>query len=81
MITTPQAFISYSHEDKEYVDRLRVHLKPLEKKYKFVVWDDKKLKPGDKWKQEIINNLDKSAVVILVISADFLASDFVMEFE
>ena len=76
-----QAFLSYSHADEEYVQRLRIHLKPLEKKYNFVVWDDKKLKPGDKWKEEILQNIEQSSVVILLISADFLASQFVMDFE
>ncbi|WP_420125971.1 toll/interleukin-1 receptor domain-containing protein [Longimicrobium sp.] len=81
MTSAKQAFISYSRADAEYVARLRVHLKPLEKKYKFVVWDDARLQPGDRWKNEIKENLAKADVIILLISADFLASDFVMEFE
>ena len=81
MTARKQAFISYSHADKEYVDRLRLHLKPLEDKYDFEIWNDDKIKVGDKWKEEIRENLEKSTVVVLVISADFLASDFVMKYE
>lgn len=81
MTGTKQAFLSYAHADEDYVKRLRIHLKPLEKKYNFIVWDDKKLKPGDKWKDEILQNIEHSSVVILLISADFLASQFVMDFE
>ena len=81
MSSAKQAFISYSHADEEYVKRLRIHLKPLEKKHQFVIWDDTNLAAGDRWKEDILDNLERSAVIILVISADFLASDFVMEFE
>jgi hypothetical protein len=79
--TTPRAFVSYSHADVDVLDRLNIHLKPLIKKYKFIVWDDKKLRAGDKWKKEIETNLSTADVIIVLLSADFLASDFVMDFE
>ena len=74
-------FISYSHNDSNYVDRLRIHLKPIEKKYNILIWDDSKLEPGDKWRETVIENLERASVVLLVVSPDFLASEFVMEFE
>lgn len=74
-------FISYSHNDRSYVDRLRIHLKPIEKKYNILIWDDSKLKPGENWKDSIVKKLESASVVLLIVSADFLASDFVMEFE
>ncbi|MGQ3284434.1 toll/interleukin-1 receptor domain-containing protein [Bosea sp. (in: a-proteobacteria)] len=75
------AFISYSHEDSNILDRLKVHFKPIEKKYNFLVWDDKRLRAGDKWKVEIEKNLDQADVIVILLSADFLASNFVMDFE
>jgi TIR domain-containing protein len=75
------AFVSYSHADAVMLDRLKVHLKPLEKKYGFIVWDDKKLRAGDKWRGEIEKNLQLADVIVILLSADFLASDFVMDFE
>lgn len=74
-------FISYSHEDSKYLKRLNVHLKPLERKGLVELWDDTKIKVGDKWEEEILKALDRSAIAILIISADFLASDFITENE
>jgi hypothetical protein len=74
-------FISYSHEDEEYLDRLMVHLRPLEKGGLIDMWADTKLKAGDRWKQEIQKALHRARVAILLISADFLASDFIIDNE
>ena len=77
-MSRPQAFISYSHKDSVFVDRLRVHVKPLEQIYDFVIWDDSRIKPGQLWKDQISANLQSSHVIVIVMSADFLASEFVM---
>ena len=74
-------FISYSHEDKDPLKRLHVHLKPLEKKGLVDIWDDTKIKTGQKWQEQIETALSRAAIAILVISADFLASDFIVENE
>ncbi len=76
-----QVFISYSHKDEQYLERLRIHLKPLEKEGIINVWDDTKIKVGDKWKEEILKALSESAIAILIISADFMNSDFITENE
>ena len=75
--TKPNVFISYSHSDKQYLDRLLVHLKPLEKEGLIDLWVDARLRAGDRWKKEIENALSKATVAILLVSADFLASDFI----
>ena len=74
-------FISYSHEDSKYLHRLKVHIKPLERQGLVELWDDTKIKAGDKWEKSIFNALNRSAIAILIISADFLASDFIIENE
>lgn len=74
-------FISYSHEDQKHLKRLHVHIKPLEKKGLVDVWDDTKLKAGDKWREQITLALSKAAIAVLIISADFLASDFIVDNE
>ena len=74
-------FISYSHSDKEYLERLMIHLKPLQKEGLLTLWADTHLRTGDRWKPLIQKELARSTVAILLISADFLASDFIVENE
>ena len=74
-------FISYSHRDREYLDRLLIHLKPLEKEGLIDLWVDTRIKAGERWKKEIDKALKKATVAILLVSADFLASDFITDNE
>jgi internalin A len=75
-------FISYSHNDKEWLTRVQKHLKTLENEGIDVdVWDDTRIKAGDKWKLEIKRALDEAKIAILLISTDFLASDFIAKNE
>ena len=73
--------ISYSHQDIYWLERLRVHLKPLERDFSFDIWDDTNIKAGSKWLEEIEKAIQSAKIALLVISADFLASDFIAENE
>lgn len=75
------AFISYSHVDSEFLDRLLVHLRPLQMSGALEIWVDTQLRAGDKWKEEIDAALAKASIAVLLISADFLASDFIVRNE
>jgi len=73
-------FISYSHADKEWLERLerlKRHLKPSIRDGSLDSWDDTRIRPGDEWRQEIRTALDTARVAVLLISADFFASDFI----
>ena len=70
-------FVSYSHADQPWLDRLRIHLRPLERDRTIDYWDDGKIQPGTVWRDEIRSAIEKARVAVLLISADFLASDFV----
>ena len=76
-----QIFVSYSHADSEHLQRLKIHLRPFERQSQVDVWSDTKIKAGQQWRKEIENALERAAVAILLISADFLASDFVVDNE
>jgi transcriptional regulator with XRE-family HTH domain len=76
-----KVFISYSHKDREYFDRLKIHLKPLEKQDLVESWSDNQISAGQVWKTEIDSAIKKAQVAVLLISADFLASDFIINNE
>lgn len=72
-------FISYSHQDRPFLDIIRRHFRPLENRIEF--WDDKKIVPGQEWEQEIKQAISKAKVALLLLSADFFNSDFILKKE
>ena len=74
-------FISYSHRDEEWFKRLQVHLRPLVRNSMIDLWDDTKIQAGDRWHAEIVGALSEAKIAVLLVSADFLASDYVAQYE
>ncbi|MEY5048143.1 MAG: hypothetical protein RLZZ175_1502 [Bacteroidota bacterium] len=70
-----KVFVSYSHLDKEFLTDVQRHFKPFLSKIDF--WDDSKIEPGQKWKEEIEKAILTTKVAILLVSTDFLGSDFI----
>jgi hypothetical protein len=81
MTNRTQVFVSYSHADSEHLLRLKVHLRPYERQSLLELWSDTKIRTGQQWKKEIATALGRAAAAIVLVSADFLASDFVAENE
>lgn len=72
-----RVFISYSHADKQWLERLKVHLTPLKNEYDVDFWEDTRIRPGSRWRDEIRMAVEQANIAVLIISADFLASDFI----
>ncbi|MEO8324930.1 MAG: toll/interleukin-1 receptor domain-containing protein, partial [Nitrospirota bacterium] len=70
-------FISYAHIDENpYKERLKVTIKNLARRFPIDVWDDRQLFAGHQWEPEILQKLDQADIVCLLISPDFIASDY-----
>jgi TIR domain len=79
--SNPTVFVSYSRADIQCLERLRVHLRPLQREGAIEYWDDGAINAGEKWQEQIEAALARARIAVLLVSADFLASDFVIESE
>ncbi len=75
---SPSVFISYSHADESWKDRLVKQLRVLESEGNFEFWDDRRIAAGNDWYPAIERALKKASAAILLISDDFLTSRFIL---
>ena len=68
-------FLSYAHEDTSYREKLSKHLSALRRERLIEDWHDGQLLPGQRWEPRIFEQLHAAHIILLLISADFLASD------
>lgn len=71
-------FYSYAHEDEGLRDELQGHLKILERRGLLAPWHDRRIVPGQDWSQQIDTNLRVAELVLLLVSKDFIESDYIM---
>lgn len=80
-MAVPKIFISYAHADIAFQKELLKRLKPLKRKKEIILWHDGVILPGEKWDSSIKENLAQANIIILLLSADFVDSDYIYEKE
>jgi O-acetyl-ADP-ribose deacetylase (regulator of RNase III) len=76
-----EVFISYSHKDERLCKRLETHLTSLKLEGLITDWHDRQIVPGSEWDREIDQHLNSAKIILLLLSADFMASRYIMDIE
>jgi TIR domain len=76
-----QCFVSYAHRDYRACDRVVIHLKAIGRALGFSIWTDHELRAGGQWSARLGNEIRKSSIFVLLVTNDFLASDYIQEDE
>jgi hypothetical protein len=76
--SAPKIFISYSHRDEDFKNELVSTLSVLQRRGIIDTWQDREIKPGDEWYRSIRNAMDECQIALLLVSRDFLNSEFII---
>ncbi|MBV9689061.1 MAG: TIR domain-containing protein [Ktedonobacteraceae bacterium] len=69
-------FFCYAHEDEDLLNKLKSHLRPLQRQGLIDVWHDRDISAGTEWEREISQHLNNAQIVLLLVSPDFMDSDY-----
>lgn len=76
MVAPLNIFCCYAREDRVLMENLRKHLKPLQRRGFITIWSDMDINAGDAWEDEIKRHLDSANIILLLVSPDFMDSDY-----
>ncbi len=71
-----KVFYSYSHKDRRYREKLETQLALLQREGLISAWHDHKIEAGREWADQIDNHLNAAQIILLLVSPDFLGSDY-----
>ena len=74
-------FVSYAHKDRRWADELVTFLAPWIRDKRVDLWDDSRIQLGENWQTEIQKAIEGATVAVLLVTKDFLASDFIADYE
>src|SRR5215467_13543702 len=71
-----EIFFCYARKDQQLLENLKFHLMPLQRAKLISMWYDADITPGTPWEEEIRKHLDTSELILLLVSSDFIASEY-----
>ena len=74
-------FFCYAHEDELLLQKLKAHLRPLQRQGLLDLWYDREISAGTEWEREISQHLNTAQIILLLISPDFMDSDYCYSIE
>src|SRR5438876_444620 len=69
-------FFCYAHEDEDLLNKLKRHLWPLQRQELIAVWHDRDISAGTEWEREISQHLNEAQIILLLVSPDFMYSEY-----
>jgi len=76
-----KVFCAYSHRDEALRNELEAHVSLLKRRGVISVWHDRRIAAGKEWNEEISDHLNKADLILLLVSSDFIHSDYCYEKE
>jgi hypothetical protein len=81
MLMPVKIFCCYAHEDEPLLNKLKTHLRPLQRAGLIDVWHDRDISAGTDWEQQIKEQLNTAQIILLLVSPDFMDSDYSYDIE
>ncbi len=76
MISPLEVFCCYARKDQLLLNELKIHLSPLQRRGLITIWSDIDIDAGAVWEKEIKQHLNTAQIILLLISPDFMASEY-----
>src|SRR6266568_8284875 len=76
MFMLVKIFCCYAHKDEALLNKLKTHLKPLKREGLIDLWHDRNISAGKEWEREIDKHLNSAQIILLLVSPDFMDSEY-----
>jgi hypothetical protein len=76
-----EIFVCYARKDEKFVKKIKTHLNPLQRQGRVNIWHDRNINAGIQWQHEIDVHLNTAQIILLLVSPDFMASNYCYSIE